>query len=236
MRPFRSAFSEASLRLTALAVACTGLFPAPAPSGEIPHALVVLEALTETVPGHVVESAPPRFVLLEEGQLFVGGTSEVAEGRLDPREQKALDKRVSEIRRLPGLAGRVTLGSGNGRHRLLLRKGRPIDMLITGDPTQATGALRPLGSLLYDLARFDHPSLRPFKPSLYALSAREGRLTGGCRFWPFSHPPSASAFVPRVMPAAEVGGWPVGAVPASVCHGGKTYVVTLRPLLPGETP
>ena len=34
-----------------------------------------------------------------------------------------LDKRVADIRRLPGLAGTVRLGGGEGRQRLRLRRG-----------------------------------------------------------------------------------------------------------------
>ena len=36
--------------------------------------------------------------------------------------------------------------------------------------------------------------------------------------------------------AADAIGWPTGALPASVCAGDKRFVVTLRPLLPGERP
>ncbi len=223
-------------RCALMTVACAGIPDRPALPGEIPGALVVMEVLTHPLSGYVAEAAPPRFVLLEDGQVFVGGTSEVATGRLESGELKALDKRLGEVRRLSGLSGNVTLGSGTARHRLFLRKGRPIDMMVTGEPTQAVAALRPLGSLLRDLARFDHPSLRPYKASLYALSAREGRPTGGCRPWPFSEPLSTATFVPRVLPASDVGSWPVGAAAASACAGDKVYVVTLRPLLPGEKP
>jgi hypothetical protein len=41
---------------------------------------------------------------------------------------------------------------------------------------------------------------------------------------------------PNVVPAESVTGWPTGATPAQVCSGDKTYVVTLRPLVPGERP
>ena len=205
-------------------------------AGEIPGALVVLEALTHPLPGYVAEAAPPRFVLLEDGQVFVGGTSEIVTGRLDGGALKALDKRLSDVRKLSGLSGNVSLGSGTARHRLVLRKGRPIEMLISGEPSQAAAALRPLASLISDLTRFEHPSLRPYKASQYALTAREGKLAGGCRSWPFAEPLSSATFVPRVVAAAEVGSWPAGAASASVCAGDKTYVVTLRPLLPGEKP
>jgi hypothetical protein len=226
-----------SARLHILAaIGSIGLLATSGSAGEIPGALVVLEALTHPLPGYVAEAAPPRFVLLADGQVFVGGTSEVATGRLEGGALKALDKRLSEVRKLSGLSGTVSLGSGSARHRLFLRKGRPIDMMITGEPAQAGGALRPLASLISDLARFDHPSLRPYKASQYALTAREGKPAGGCRSWPFSEPLSSATFVPRALAASEVGSWPVGAVGASVCASDKTFVVTLRPLLPGEKP
>ena len=210
--------------------------PAAAAPGEIPNALVVLEVLGRARPDDVPESAPARFVLLEDGQVFVGGTSRLVAGRLSSAEVKALDRRVAEIRKLPGLAGTVRLGGGEGRQRLLLRRGRPLDMTVIGDTSQAAPALRPLATLIDDLARFDHPSLRPYAPGAYAVSAREGALAGGCRSWPFKESPAESIFAPRTLPGDSLHDWPTGAGPASVCVGDKTYVVAFRPLLPGEQP
>ena len=207
-----------------------------AAAGDLPSALVVLEVFGRVRPDDVPESAPTRFVLLEDGQVFVGGTSRLAAGRLSSAEVKALDRRLAEIRKLPGLAGTVRLGGGEGRQRLLLRRGRPLDMTVIGDPSQAAPALRPLATLIEDLARFDHPSLRPYEPGAYAVSAREGALAGGCRKWPFKESPAESVFAPRTLTGDSLHDWPAGASPASVCVGGKTYVVTFRPLLPGERP
>jgi len=207
-----------------------------AAAGDLPSALVVLEVFGRVRPDDVPESAPTRFVLLEDGQVFVGGTSRLAAGRLSSAEVKALDRRLAEIRKLPGLAGTVRLGGGEGRQRLLLRRGRPLDMTVIGDPSQAAPALRPLATLIDDLARFDHPSLRPYEPGAYAVSAREGALAGGCRKWPFKESPAESVFAPRTLTGDSLHDWPAGASPASVCVGGKTYVVTFRPLLPGERP
>jgi len=36
--------------------------------------------------------------------------------------------------------------------------------------------------------------------------------------------------------ASEAHDWPTGAAPAAVCDGDRRFVVTLRPLLPGERP
>lgn len=208
-------------------------------AGEIPNAVVVLEVFGRTRPDDVPESAPARFALLEDGQVFVGGTSRLAAGRLSSGEAKALERRIAEVRKLPGLAGTVRLGGGDGRQRLLLRRGRPLDMTVIGDPGRAAmplRPLRPLAALIDDLSRFDHPSLRPYAPATYAVSAREGTLAGGCRSWPFPQSPAESVFAPSILPGDSVRDWPTGATPASVCAGNKSYVVTFRPLLPGEGP
>ena len=205
-------------------------------AGDIAKAVVILEAQVQTLPGNVAEAAPPRFVLMEDGTVFVGGSSRVFTGKLDGGELKALDRRLAEVRKLPGLAGAVTLGPGAASFRLLLRKGRPIDMKISGDPAQAPLALRPLADLVRDLDHFDAPALQPYQAAQYALTARAGTLAGGCRAWPFPDPPESTGFAARVVSAESVKGWPVGATPASACAGDQRFVVALRPLLPGETP
>jgi len=202
-------------------------------AAEIPGAVVVLETRVASYPEDQPEAAPPRFVLLQDGQVFVGGTSSLAAGRLSGGESKALEKRLSAVRRLSGLGSSVTLGPGSARRRLMLRKGRPLDIVATGDPATAPPALLPLAALLTDLEVFDHPSLRPFAPKEYLLNARLGRLAGGCRPWLLAEPLTEGS---RRVPASSVPTWPAGARPASVCADGKTYVVTLRPLLPGEKP
>jgi hypothetical protein len=205
-------------------------------AGDIPKAVVVLEGLTAPLPDQVAEAAPPRFVLLEDGQVFVGGTSRLASGRLAKPEAKAIEARVVAVRQLPGFGATVSLGAGPQRYRLRLRKGGSQDIVVTGDPAGAPVGLAPLASLVQDLLRFDHPSLRPYRPPAYAVIAREGKLAGGCRRWTFPDPVADSLFTPGHVPASAVEGWPTGAVPASVCADDKTYVVALRPLLPGERP
>jgi len=205
-------------------------------ASDVPKAVVVLESLTAALPDHVAEAAPPRFVLLEDGQVFVGGTSRLAAGRLTRAEAKEIEARVVAVRQLPGFGASVSLGAGTQRHRLRVRKGGSQDILITGDPSEASAAPQPLASLLRDLLRFDHPSLRPYRPAAYAVIAREGKLAGGCRRWTFSEPLAESLFAPGTVPAAAAENWPTGATPASVCADDKAYVVALRPLLPGERP
>jgi hypothetical protein len=204
--------------------------------GEIPKAVVVLEGLTVALPDQVAEAQPPRFALLEDGQVFVGGTSRLKAGRLTKTEAKEIESRVSALRQLSGFGPSVALGAGPQRYRLLLRKGAPLDVTVTGDPAQAPLGLQPLGSLLQDLLRFEHPSLRPWQPAAYAVIAREGKLAGGCRRWTFAEPVTQSLFTPGTVPASAAETWPTGATPASVCADDKTFVVALRPLLPGERP
>jgi hypothetical protein len=211
------------------------LAAAPALS-DVPGAVVVLESFAPAFPDQVPEAAPPRFVLMETGAVYVGGTSEIVAGQLPKSDYKALLNRVDAVRKLPALAGRVEMGPGASRFRLILRRGRPIDMTISGDPQQAGKAYQPLASLLMDLMAFDHESLRPYPAEQFALRTKEGALPGGCRAWHLTEPPSMAAFAPRVVPAAAASGWPTGANPASVCDGDKRYIVSFRPLLPGETP
>lgn len=207
-----------------------------AAGGEIPSASIVLEAPPGPT-GRDPSSTPPRFVLLRDGQVFVGGTSRIEAGRLEKSEVQALRKRAEQVRKLPGLASPVALdGDASGTLRLRLLEDDPLDLVATGDPAAAPPSLAPLATLLADLLRFHHPSLRPYAPESYAMAAREARLPGGCRSWGFAFPIAEALASPRAVSAAEAAGWPTGAVPASVCADDRRYVVTLRPLLPGERP
>ena len=228
--------------LAALALAAGAALPAAA--GEIPEAVIVLESAPGT-PGSDPFSAPPRFVLLKDGQVFVGGTSRLEAGRLEKGETQALRKRAEQARKLPGLASPVALGGDTSwTHRLRLPGEEPAEITAAGDPAAAPPSLAPLATLLADLLRFDHPTLRPYVPASYALAVRETRRPGGCRSWGFAFPVAEALAGPRTVAAAEASGWPTGAVPASVCAddtgppagAGRRYAVTLRPLLPGERP
>lgn len=222
----------------ALAAVALFLPPGAAAAGEVRSAVAVLEVLTRALPHHVPESAPVRFALLEDGQVFVGGSRSLFAGKLSSREVRDLEKQLADVRKVPGLGGAIATGPGDGRRRLRLFKGgRPLDVTVTGDLAGVRPEVRPLATLLSDLERFWHPSLRPYEPQTYALSAREGTLRGGCRRWRAETPSVAeSVFAPVAVPAAVAAGWPTGAAPASVCAGDRTYVVTLRPLLPVEQP
>ena len=225
------------MRWSRVLVACAaaGLFVSPA-AAEIPNATVVLEVLVPALPGDVPAAAPPRFVLMEDGTVYTGGTRDVMVGKLEPPELKDLERRISEVRKLP-LTGVMTVGPGSERRRLFLKKGRPLDMLLNGDPADPPASVRALAVLVSDLARFHHVSLRPYEATSFAMSAKEGALAGGCRPWTLPERLAESVFAPRIVPARGHGDWPTGAVPASVClENDKRYIVTFRPLLPNERP
>ena len=225
--------AAALLGLAGLALVRGG---APAGASEIPGAVIVLETAPGT-PGRDPSAAPPRFVLLKDGQVFVGGTARLEAGRLEKDEASALHKRADAVRKLPGISSSpVALGGDATRTTRLWLFDGPVEVVATGDPAEAPPALAPLASLLSDLLRFDHPSLRPYAPATYAMTVREVRLVGGCRAWGFAFPIAQAQAAPRAVTAAEASGWPTGAVPASVCADERHYAVTLRPLLPGEQP
>ena len=220
--------------VTLLALLVLGALPSG--GGEIPEATLVLEAAVG-LPGSIPAAAPPRFVLKRDRQVFVGGSSAVWVGQLDKDEVKAIENRVKKLRKSGLLTPAVSFGDDTSkRYRLRLLKDGARDVVITGDPATAPPALRPLASLVSDLLRFDHPTLHPLAPAEYAVAAREGVLVGGCRQWLLPLPFESVLAGPQRLPADEAKRWPAGADPASVCHEGRRYVVTLRPLLPGEQP
>jgi hypothetical protein len=220
--------------LAAIVGACA---QAPLQAGEIPGAVIVLETAPGS-PGSDPTGAPPRFVLLKDGQVFVGGTSSVEAGRLEKPDAQALVKRASAVRKLPGVAGApVAFGGAPERSvRLALFEDDPLEIAATGDPASAPASLKPLASLVSELLGFHHPSLKPYSPASYAVSARQANLTGGCRAWTFSVPIADAVAAPRALSALDAVSWPTGALPASVCVDDRRYAVTLRPLLPGEQP
>jgi hypothetical protein len=216
--------------------AILSLLPAPAWASRHPEAQVALEVLQPPRPGFVPEAAPTRFVLLDDGQVFVGGTSLVAEGQLGKAELDELDRQIAAVRKLAGLGSSVSFGPGETEYRLWLRRGRSLEIVARGDPAAAPPALQPLAQLVERLARANPEALVPLAPRQFALSAREQALVGGCRPWTLPVPLVEALAAPRLVTAADAKTWPTGAVAASVCDGDKRYAVTLRPLLPGEKP
>ena len=167
--------------LLAIGIALAGQTAPLLDAAEIPGALIELFASTPFAPLQSWSAAPPRFVLMEDGQVFLGGSKEVLAGRLEKEEVKALESQLEAVRKMPGLASVVSFAEGDEpSFRLRVGKGKPLDVRATGDPRKAGPALRPLAAFLERLLRFDHPSLRPYAPASFALTAREiGRAS--CR-------------------------------------------------------
>ena len=149
------------------------------------------------------------------------------------------------MRKVPGIGPRLELGGDPAlTMRLRLLEDDPVEIATAGDPSQAPPRLAPLATLLADLLAFDHPSLRPYNPSGYAMVVREGRLVGGCRAWGFTFPIAAALASPRAVSAAEArAGRPAPCRPPSApptrtprTPRASATSVTLRPLLPGELP
>lgn len=225
-------------RLAAAAVGIALAFKA-APllqAGEAEGAILELHAATPFAPLQDWNAAPARFVLMPDGEVFVGGSKDLLAGRLEKNEVKVLEDEAEGVRKMPGLAAVVSFSEGV-EHSFHLRggKGKALDVRATGDPAQASPALRPLAALLDKLLRFDHPSLRPYAPASFALSAREGPRRGGCRIWTLLPTPNEAASG-TTIPASAIETWVGGVYPTSVCVGGKFYEVRLRPLVPGERP
>jgi hypothetical protein len=211
------------------------LLAAGARAGEVPNAVLVLETVPGT-PGSVPEGAPPRFALLKDGQAFVGSTSRVETVQLEKREAQALRRLADAARKAIGHERSVALGRGGRRVVLRFEDEPPVEVSLGEDTAIAAGS-EPVRTLVRELLAFLHQGLVPYAPVSYAMRLREGTLVGGCRRWNFAFPLVQALGGPRAVSAEEAEGWPKGALPASVCGAdGKHYVLTLRPLLPGEQP
>jgi hypothetical protein len=212
----------------------TLVLAAPALAAVPPNTVVALYAAGLPPSGEIADAAPPRFLLLEDGHVFVGGTAAIASARLSGKDLKEINDQLSRVKKLASRPGTITLGPGSQQFRLV-RKGLP-DVLAQGDPARGAGTDRPLGILIDLMLSFENPALRPLVPESYLVSLRPDALPGGCREWRLPMKPAELKNRPAVVPASAVVGWPTGGHPASVCEGDARYTVTLRPLLPGETP
>jgi hypothetical protein len=217
------------------ALGWTLLATAPAFAGLPSNTTVALYQIGGSTTGEIASGAPPRFALLEDGQVFVGGASRIASARLPGKDLKAVGRQLDRVRKLGNLPSPVVLGPGPQRFRLLQRKGQ-AEVIAQGDPSRAAGTVKPLGVLIEMLLAFDHPALKVVTPESYLLSLQPGTLVGGCREWRLPVKPAELKKAPAVVPASAVVGWPTGGHAASVCDRNDRYTVTLRPLLPGETP
>jgi hypothetical protein len=222
-------------RVLALFGCACGILAASAEAADTPNAVIVVEAPLET-PGSDPKAALPRLVLLKDGQVFVGGTGRFDTARLERPAQQALRRAADALRKAAGRNVQLALGPDTTRSVVVRFPDDKVEIRVTGDPGAAPASLAPAGAALLQLLRFDDPALQPYKPASFVLSAREGQLAGGCRVWTFAVPVEQAATAPFVITAEEADGWPTGGWPASVCVGPKRYVVSLRPLLPGEQP
>ena len=239
--------SRRSLSSLVLALAAPMLlaFCARAEAGDLEGALLIVDAPPGT-PGSEPLGAPPRFALLGDGQVFVGGTSQLETTRLAKDELAALRKRIETVRKAVERDGPPPAESaGPSAVRVRFFEGRTIELQLDprrlAEPAPARGpaARQPaalLTALVGELLRYDHPALVRYAPASYALSAQQRTLVGGCRPWTFSFPIEDAVAAPTAVHARDAVGWPTGALPASVCAGDKRFSVTLRPLLPGERP
>ena len=155
------------------------LVPAPRrrpAAAEIPRAVVVLESPVAPLPGQVAEAAPPRFVLLEDGQVFVGGTHGLATAKLSSAEHEGPrpppHRPAQEPRR-----SRAWSRSDPGRRcgALILRKGRPLEAKIEGDPAAAPPGAEAAGRHGARAGDLPPPGLRPYTPAFFALVRAGGQ-------------------------------------------------------------
>jgi hypothetical protein len=228
-----------SARAAALLAAAAALAAPVAEAGAIPNAIVVMEAAPGT-PGSDPAFAPPRFALLKDGQAFVGGTSRLETVRLEKGELSALRRRVDAARKAIGRSPAVKLGDGGPAVRLRFGEEEAVEVSLGREPSLPAAPRaepEPVSALVLELLSWRHAGLVPYAPQSFAMTLREGALAGGCRPWSFTPSIAEARSATRVVPAEQAQGWPTGALPASVCGpDDRRYVLTLRPLLPGEQP
>ena len=187
------------------------------------------------LPGHVGASAPVRFVLLENGQIYVGGTSESRSGssrRPSRRPSRSASAtcgscRASAARSRSGRAGARPPDRAQGAAARHGGDGRFAD---------APAPLKPLAALLASSRRSTTRACSRWKPRAYALRAREGKLPGGCRPWPFEEPLTGLSSRRASCPPTSVHTGRRAPRPLRSAPGDKSWIVTFRPLAPDETP
>ena len=183
------------------------------------------------------DGVPPRFVLLTDGSVFVGGRREVLRGSLDKGEMQAISTRLDLAMKSLGKAGpppTLVVGEGPAIFRFSVLLGAPLQMVVMGSlPATRAPALRPLPDFIRRLAGFRHPSLKPFDPEEFTMIVREKTLVGGCRTARGLPSLSQSVSNEVVVPELLTRGFPTGADMAQVCEGAKRYTVVFRPLIPG---
>jgi len=188
------------------------------------------------------DGVPPRFVLLTDGSVFVGGRREVLRGFLDKGEMQAISTRLNLALKSVGRASPPTLvmgqgpgeGDGSAIFRFSALLGAPLQLVVMGKVPPAGGpALAPLPDFIRRLAGFRHPSLKPWDPAEFTMIVREKTLLGRCR--PAKGLPSLAQAAAGETTVSETltRSFPTGPDMAQVCDGPKRYTVVFRPLIPG---
>jgi hypothetical protein len=201
-----------------------------------------LPAEMKLTPRESFDGVPPRFVLLTDGSVFVGGRREVLRGFLDKAEMQAISTRLDAAMKSVGRASPPTLvmgqgqgeGEGSAIFRFSVLLGAPLQVVVMGKvPPAGAPALPPLPDFIRRLAGFRHPSLKPWDPADFTMVVREKTLPGGCRAAK-GLPSLAQAVSGEVtVPEKLTRGFPTGPDMAQVCEGPKRYTVVFRPLIPG---
>ncbi|MEO8499487.1 MAG: hypothetical protein ABI565_01130 [Vicinamibacteria bacterium] len=196
-----------------------------------------LPAEMPLTPRESFDGVPPRFVLLTDGSVFVGGRRDVLRGSLDKAEMQAMSTRLSVAVKAHNQAGApktLSLGEGPAIFRFSVLLGAPLQVEMMGKMPPGDGpALPPMEDFIRRLAGFRHPSLRPYDAAQFTLFVREKVLPGGCRTAKGLPPLAQATAVAVVVPEVVTRSFPTGPDMAQVCEGRKRYIVVFQPLIPG---
>ena len=188
------------------------------------------------------DGVPPRFVLLTDGSVFVGGRREVLRGFLDKTEMQSISTRLDLAMKSVGRATPPTLvmgqgpgeGEGSPIFRFSVLLGAPLQVVVMGRiPAPGGPALSPLPDFIRRLAGFRHPSLKPWDPAEFVMIVREKTLTGGCRTAKGLPAPAQAVNMETTVQESLTRSFPTGPDLSKVCEGPKRYTVAFRPLIPG---
>jgi hypothetical protein len=186
------------------------------------------------------DGVPPRFVLLTDGSVFVGGRREVLRGFLDKTEMQAISTRLDLAMKSVGRATPPTLvmgqgpGEGSAIFRFSVLLGAPLQVVVMGTIPPADGpALAPLPDFIRRLSGFRHPSLKPWDPAEFTMMVREKTLTGGCRVAKGLPSLAQAVGVETAVSERLTRSFPTGPDMTQVCEGSRRFTVVFRPLIPG---
>ncbi len=190
-------------------------------------------------PRESFDGVPPRFVLLTDGSVYVGGRRDVLKGRLDKAEMQTISTRLDLALKSLGKAGppqTLVVGEGPAIFRFSVLLGSPLQLVVMGNlETPGAPALAALPDFIRSLSGFRHPSLRSWDPDRFTMIVKEKALAGGCRVAPPGLPPLAQTMANEVVvPEGVTRGFPTGASVSQFCDGPRRFTVVFRPLIPGE--